>query len=68
MQRDDGTGVWLVDPASRTVSLRKLDVISVDPATAFVTAGLATGDIVVTAGANLLRDGQTVRLVGTEQR
>jgi len=68
VQRDDGTGVWLVDPASRTVSLRKLDVISVDPATAFVTAGLATGDIVVTAGANLLRDGQTVRLVGTEQR
>jgi len=68
VRRGEATGVWIVDPDKRTVSLRKLEVRSVDPARDFVTAGLATGDIVVTAGAGQLRDGQSVRLEGTEAR
>lgn len=58
--------VWLVNPATQTVSMRKLGVVSADPASARIGAGLAVGDIVVTAGARLLHDGQQVRLMGTE--
>ncbi|HEY5795833.1 MAG TPA: efflux RND transporter periplasmic adaptor subunit [Bosea sp. (in: a-proteobacteria)] len=62
------TGVWIVDPNALTVSLRKLELLSRDPATAIVGKGLALGDIVVTAGANLLKEGQRVRLSGAEAR
>ena len=67
-QRGQDTGVWIVDPGALTVSLRKLELLSRDPATALVGKGLALGDIVVTAGANLLKEGQGVRLSGTETR
>lgn len=62
------SGVWVVDPTALTVSLRRLELVSRDPATAIVGKGLAIGDIVVTAGANLLKEGQRVRLSGTEAR
>ncbi|KPF69788.1 RND transporter [Bosea sp. AAP35] len=65
-QQGQATGVWVVDPTALTVSLRKLDLVSRDPATALVGKGLALGDIVVTAGANLLKEGQRVRLSGAE--
>lgn len=67
-RRGQDTGVWVVDPSALTVSLRKLDILSSDPATALVAKGLALGDVVVTAGANLLKEGQRVRLSGTEAR
>lgn len=67
-RRGQDSGVWLVDPQNLTVSLRKLDVLSADPATALIGKGLALGDIIVTAGASLLQDGQRVRLTGTEPR
>jgi hypothetical protein len=41
-------------------------VISAGPATALVAKGIAVGDIVVTAGANLLHEGQSVMLPGME--
>ena len=67
-QRDKTQGAWVVDPKSLTVSLRKLEVANTDPATAEITKGLQVGDIVVTAGAGLLREGQQVRLIGAETR
>lgn len=67
-QRDKATGAWVVDPESLTVSLRKLDVASLDPAAAKISKGLDIGDIVVTAGAGLLSEGQRVRLIGAESR
>lgn len=67
-QRDEATGAWVVDPESLTVSLRKLDVASSDPAIARISKGLDIGDIVVTAGAGLLSEGQRVRLIGAEPR
>lgn len=67
-KRDQGFGVWVVDPNKLTVSLRKLDVASADPAAAKISKGLDIGDIVVTAGARLLREGQRVRLIGAEPR
>lgn len=63
-----GPGVWVVDPAAMTVSKRRLELLYRDPATAIVGKGLAAGDIIVTAGANLLKEGQRVRLSGAEAR
>ena len=56
--------VWVVDPQSKTVSLREVDVLRHDPATVVISQGLETGDLVVTAGVQVLRPGQKVRLLG----
>lgn len=56
--------VWIVDPAAQTVSLRQVEVARFDPAGVIVSSGLATGDIIVTAGVQALRPGQKVRLLG----
>jgi multidrug efflux system membrane fusion protein len=63
--RDATPRVWVVDAATQTV--RPVDVTlgaSRDEGVV-VTQGLQRGDIVVTAGANLLQPGQKVRLVET---
>jgi membrane fusion protein, multidrug efflux system len=56
--------VWVVDPATQTVSLRNIDVVRYDPATVIVSQGVEAGDVVVTAGVQALRPGQKVRLLG----
>jgi RND family efflux transporter MFP subunit len=63
-EADGGPAVWVVDPHSRTVSLRNVDVLRHDPATVVISHGLETGDLVVTAGVQVLRPGQKVRLLG----
>ncbi|HEV7267957.1 MAG TPA: efflux RND transporter periplasmic adaptor subunit [Falsiroseomonas sp.] len=55
--------VWVVDPASRTVALRAVEVLRHDPARAVISSGLSGGDVVVTAGVQALRPGQQVRLL-----
>jgi len=56
--------VWVVDPQAQTVSLRPVEVLRFDPARVLIGQGLATGDLVVTAGVQALRPGQKVRLLG----
>src|SRR5215471_10342622 len=56
--------VWVVDPQSQTVSLRNVEVLRYDPASVVVSQGLETGDLVVTAGVQMLYPGQKVRLLG----
>jgi RND family efflux transporter MFP subunit len=56
--------VWVVDPQSLTVSLRNVDVARHDPASVVVSQGLESGDVVVTAGVQVLRPGQKVRRLG----
>jgi RND family efflux transporter MFP subunit len=56
--------VWVVDPQSQTVSLRNVDVARYDPASVVVSQGLEAGEVVVTAGVQVLRPGQKVRLLG----
>ena len=56
--------VWVVDPQSKTVSLREVDVLRHDPAAVVISQGLETGDLVVTAGVQTLRPGQKVQLLG----
>jgi RND family efflux transporter MFP subunit len=63
-QADGQAAVWVVDPASETVSLRNIEVLRHDPARVLVAQGLETGDVVVTAGVQALRPGQKVRLLG----
>ena len=55
--------VWVVDPQSQTVSLRTVDVLRYDPGSIVISQGLKTGEIVVTAGVQVLRPGQKVRLL-----
>ncbi|HEX5079280.1 MAG TPA: efflux RND transporter periplasmic adaptor subunit [Geminicoccaceae bacterium] len=64
---DGQPAVWIVDPASATVALRNIDVLSFDPARVQVAQGLESGDVVVTAGVQALRPGQKVRLLGAPQ-
>lgn len=62
--RDEVTRVWLIDNASTTV---KPVAVKVGQSTAegvTIVSGLNPGDLVVTAGANLLLPGQKVRLLG----
>jgi len=60
--------VWVVDAKTQKVSPRRLEVTSATPATTHVTSGLVAGDIVVSAGANTLQEGQLVRLTGIDPR
>ena len=62
----DGAAVWLVDPAARKVSRRKVEVGRMEPGVAWISNGLQAGDIVVTAGTGVLSEGQLVRLPGDE--
>lgn len=55
--------VWVVGE-DETVSLRAIEVGEYRPSEVQVTAGLAPGEIVVTAGVQALREGQRVRLMG----
>ena len=61
---DGKPAVWIVDPASLTVAVRKIGVQRQDPATVAVSEGLTAGDIVVTAGVRHLAAGPEIRLPG----
>ncbi len=67
IQSQGQAAVWVVDPATQTVSLRNIGVAKFDPAIVVVSDGLLAGDLVVTAGVHALRPGQKVRLLGAQQ-
>jgi RND family efflux transporter MFP subunit len=56
--------VWVFDPSSQGVALRSVDVARYDPASVVASQGLQAGEVVVTAGAQVLRPGQKVRRLG----
>jgi multidrug efflux pump subunit AcrA (membrane-fusion protein) len=55
--------VWVVDPSTRTVTLRQVDVLRYESDAVLIAKGLDEGEIVVTAGVQVLRPGQKVRLL-----
>ena len=55
------TTVWLVDAATMTVRSQVVQVAGADGNDAVISAGLAPGQIVVTAGVHVLNPGQKVR-------
>ena len=59
--------VWVVEPASSTVSLRSIDVQRYDLDRVVVAHGLHPGEMVVTAGVQALRPGQKVQVSGTSR-
>ena len=61
---DGRPAVWVVDPDSRRVTLRPVGVARFDPATVSIEFGVEVGERVVTAGVQVLRPGQEVRLLG----
>jgi len=64
-QSGEQPAVWVVDPSALTVSLRKVEVLRHNPATVAISAGLESGEIVVTAGTQALHPGQKTRLLGS---
>jgi multidrug efflux pump subunit AcrA (membrane-fusion protein) len=56
--------VWTLDPKSRTVALRNVDVARYELNRVLISQGLEPGELVVTAGVQTLRPGQQVRLLG----
>ena len=61
--RDNSTRVWLVDRATETVKAVEIKTGESTNEGIAVLSGLKPGDLVVTAGANLLQLGQKVRLL-----
>jgi membrane fusion protein, multidrug efflux system len=61
---DGGPAVWIVDPHSQTVALRRVEVGRYDATTVVISRGLHPGDHVVTAGVQTLRPAQKVLLAG----
>lgn len=57
------THAWRYDPPSGTVTRTRISVGNVAGNEVVVTEGLKAGDIVVTAGAHQLQEGQKVRLL-----
>ena len=63
MQQHGRTSVWRVDPATMTVHLQQVEVAGVDGNAVRIGAGLAPGQIVVSAGVHVLSPGQKVRFL-----
>ena len=55
--------VWVVDPASKTVALRAVEIMRYEPSAVIIANGLRDGEVVVTAGVNVLHPGQKVKLL-----
>ena len=61
-QEGQGTAVWVLDPASMTLSSQGVQIASADGNEAVVAAGLVSGMQVVSAGVHVLSSGQKVTL------
>jgi len=62
VQEGGRTSVWVVDPGTRKVNPRPVEVGAYREDGVTVLAGLAAGEVVVAAGAHKLLAGETVRL------
>jgi RND family efflux transporter MFP subunit len=56
--------VWLVDPQTRQVSLHSVDILTYTSGAFTVSAGVKTGDLVVSNGTKFLSAGETVTFEG----
>ena len=61
MSRDGAARVWKYDAASGTVRAAAITTGGMDGDSWVVNTGLAPGEVVVVAGANMLREGQKVK-------
>jgi RND family efflux transporter MFP subunit len=61
------SAVWVFDRSSETVSLQPVEIAEYEGGDVLISRGLDTGDVVVTAGVQMLRPGQKVRLLGADR-
>jgi len=61
-EKNGSPAVWVFDQTSGSVALRPVTVARYETDTAVIADGLAKGDVVVTAGTNTLREGQSARI------
>ncbi|UXN75128.1 hypothetical protein N8D56_09600 [Devosia sp. A8/3-2] len=59
----NGPAVWVVDPSAQTVSLKSVVIDRYLADKVIVASGLTAGDLVVTAGTQMLYPGQAVTSV-----
>lgn len=64
LQHKSGTAVWVVDHG--TVKMAPIQVAGTAGNQIVVAGGVTPGQTVVTAGVNLLRDGQKVKILGAD--
>jgi hypothetical protein len=57
-----GPGVWIIEPRSSTVQWRPVRVAALGAETATISGGLSGGDRFVALGAQMLHQGQRVRI------
>jgi len=65
---DGAPRVWVVDPKTSRVTQRAVTLAQMQKNAVLVSSGLQDRDIVVTAGVNLLHDGQQVRIADSQTR
>ena len=58
----NGTGVWIYNSDSSTISFRKIEIDSLTVETALIKSGLSSEDKIVSLGAHFLHEGQIVRV------
>lgn len=61
-EKNGAPAVWVVDQASGSVMLKPVVVARYEADSVIIAGGIATGEVVVTAGINRLRENQKVRL------
>lgn len=61
-----GTGVWVVDNTTLTVSFRPVQISSLTEETAILKDGLNPEDTIVSLGAHYLHEGEKIRITETE--
>jgi RND family efflux transporter MFP subunit len=61
--RGHGTGVWVLNDKTSTVSFRPVKVLRLGEEDAVIADGVHPGEEIVAIGAHLLQDGQRVRVV-----
>jgi RND family efflux transporter MFP subunit len=66
VEQQDRKGVWVYEAASQSVAFRPVVIAGVVGNDMLVGDGLKDGDVVVTAGAPLLRAGQKVKLMAAD--
>jgi membrane fusion protein, multidrug efflux system len=62
LTKDGKSSVWLLDPATKSVTLRDVQLVSNPDGSVDVTSGIEAGTRIATAGVHHLKEGQKVRL------
>lgn len=62
-ESDGKPAVWVIDPSSSAVELRRIEFVRFNASLVIVSNGLKDGEVVVTAGVNVLYPGQKVKLL-----